>query len=286
MLGIFDSGCGGLTVLRAIRELLPDRAMTYLGDNARLPYGEKSRGEVTQYTKECCSVLFERGCTLIVLACNTASADTLHSLQQEWLPHFAPLRGASTFAKAMVDRSAGKPRNIIGVIRPLVEEAVLRTKNNRIAIVGTRSTIASTAYERELKKLKPEVTVIPQACPLLVPLVEEGWIEKSETRRILRSYLAPLKSQNPDVLILGCTHYEVLHPFFQRKMGRRCAVLHAPTIIAAKLKEYLERHPEYDCSIPRTGETVFLTTGDPDRFREIGRMFYGAEIKTIEKVTV
>lgn len=273
-------------MLRAIRSHLPDRGILYLGDSARLPYGEKSREEVTQHTKECCQLLFERGCTLIVLACNTASADTLRELQQTWLPHFAPLRGASIFAKATVDRSAGKPRNIIGVIRPLVEEAMMRTKNNRIAVVGTRSTIASQAYERELTKLKPGVTVISQACPLLVPLVEEGFLDQPETKRILRRYLQLVKAANPDVLILGCTHYEVLHALFARKMGKRCTVLHSPAVIAAKLREYLARHREYDAAIPRTGETRFLTTGNPERFREVGSMFYGAQIAHAEHVSV
>jgi glutamate racemase len=273
VLGVFDSGCGGLTVLRAIRGLLPDRAVMYLGDSARLPYGERSREEVTRYTQECCTALFERGCSLIVLACNTASADTLRELQREWLP---------AFAKA----SAGRPRNVIGVIRPLAEEAVLRTQNNRIAVVGTRSTVASGAYERELKKLRPGVTVIQHACPLLVPLIEEGFLDQPETRRILRRYLRPVKAHNPDVLILGCTHYEALHPLFARKMGRRCAVLHSPQIVAEKLREYLARHPEYDEAIPRTGEIHFLTTGDPARFAEGGERFYGAALRQVEQVTL
>ncbi len=267
MLGIFDSGFGGLTVLKAVRDLLPKHDILYLGDNARAPYGNRSRDQLTVFTKECCSFLFDRGCTLIVLACNTVSAETLRDLQQKWLPSLG-----------------GNPKNIIGVVRPLAEEAVLHTKNNRIAVVGTRSTVESETYVEELQKLKPEVTVIQKACPLLVPLVEEGWEEKPETRKILRTYLASVKSANPDVLILGCTHYEILHPQFLQNMGRRCKVLHSPSIIAKKLEDYLKRHPEYDATIPHTSETIFLTTGDPERFRELGERFYGARMGKVERV--
>jgi len=266
VLGVFDSGVGGLTVLRTLRSALPQHEILYLGDNARTPYGNRSREVVSQYTKECCSYLFDQGCTLIILACNTASAETLRELQQEWIPEL---------------NRDGKKRNIIGVVRPLAEEAALLTKNNCIGVVGTRSTIESGAYIEELKAQKTDVTVVQQACPLLVPLVEEGWHKKPEARKILRTYLRPLKSKNPDVLILGCTHYEALHPAFAQMMGRRCTILHSPTIIARKLTEYLERHPEYE--IPLTGETHFLTTGDPKRFAEIGEKFYG---KTLDAVAV
>ena len=267
MLGVFDSGVGGLTVLRAIRERLPDLAVTYLGDSARTPYGNRSRETVTRYTKECCRSLFDRGCTLIILACNTASADTLRELQQTWLPELR--------------KSYDHPINILGVIRPLVEEAVQKTKGGCIGVVGTRSTVESGTYETEFRNLNTSARVVQQACPLLVPLVEEGWEKKADTRRILGNYLRPLKSHNPDVLILGCTHYEALHDAFAQKMGRRTTVLHTPSIVAEKLAEYIERHPEY--TIPATGEVRFLTTGDPDRFCQIGSRFFGETIKNSER---
>ena len=284
MLGIFDSGFGGLTVLRAIREILPDLSITYLGDSARAPYGNRSRETVTAYTKECWEFLFSRGCTLIILACNTASAETLRELQQNWLPLERSAVSPSTSLRTGSQRSA--PMNILGVIRPLAEEAAALTKKNRIAVVGTRSTVESGAYIEELKKLKPEVTVIQQACPLLVPLVEEGYERKPETRKILRTYLAPVKSANPDVLILGCTHYETLHPLFQQNMGKRCTVLHSPSIVALKLREYLSRHPEYASTLAKTAEIRFMTTGDPIRFRELGERFYGGKMGEVEKVNV
>ena len=274
MLGIFDSGFGGLTILKAIREVLPKQGIVYLGDSARTPYGDRSREVVTRYTKECCELLFARGCHLIVLACNTASAETLRELQQQWLPEL----------RESTKHQAPNPKNIIGVVRPLAEEAVLHTKNNRIAVVGTRSTVESGTYVEELKKLKAGVTVIQQACPLLVPLVEEGWERKPEARKILRTYLASVKSANPDVLILGCTHYETLHALFEQNMGKRCLVLHSPSIVAKKLEDYLKHHPEYDATIPRNSQTIFLTTGDPIRFREVGERFYGARMDKVERV--
>ena len=276
MLGVFDSGFGGLTVLRAIREALPAIAVTYLGDNARAPYGDRGRETVTEFTKECCTLLFERGCNLIILACNTASADTLGELQQEWLP---------TLGQRTKDKGR-RNLNILGVVRPLAEEAALRTKTGRIAVVGTRSTVISEAYVRELTHLKPGVTVTSQACPLLVPLVEEGWERKPETRKILRTYLRPVKAANPDILILGCTHYEVLRPAFQTMMGRCCEVLHSPVIIALSLVNYLKRHPEYEPSVLRSGETVFLTTGDSKHFLEVGSRFYGKRLLAVERVKI
>jgi len=270
MLGIFDSGVGGLNVLTAIRGLMPDLQMTYLGDNDRAPYGNRSRETITAFTKECCLFLFDQGCTLIILACNTASAGTLRMLQQEWLP--------------ILRKERGKEMNILGVIRPLAESAIACTHNGCIGVVGTRSTISSRAYLEELSALQPHVRVVQQACPLLVPLVEEGWIDKPETRKVLRTYLATIKTQNPDVLILGCTHYEAMYRLFQRKMGRRCRVLHTPTIVAEKLQSYLLRHPEY--VVPKTGQIRFCTTGDPEHFRLVGSMFFPEEMSPIEKIVL
>jgi glutamate racemase len=280
MLGVFDSGVGGLTVLSAIRSVLPDLPVTYLGDSARMPYGNHERSIITQYTKECCALLFDRGCSLIVLACNTASAETLRELQQEWLP--------------MLNRD-GTQRNILGVIRPLAEGAVEALehrlkgrhsshKSECIGVVGTRSTTTSETYVEELKALRPEVRVIQQACPLLVPLVEEQWHTKPEARKILKTYLGHLKSHNPNVLILGCTHYEALHSQFSEMMGRRCLVLHSPTIVSSKLAAYLTRHPEY--AMHGSGVMHILTTGDPVRFAQVGSQFFGSQLPEAEKVTI
>lgn len=270
MLGVFDSGVGGLNVLAAIRKRLPGHSILYLGDSARTPYGNRSREIITRYTAECCFHLFERGCTLIVLACNTASAETLRTLQQEWLPR--------------IRKRFNRPLNIIGVIRPLAEEAVKITRSGRIAVVGTRSTIESKTYDKELTALRDDVRVLSRACPLLVPLVEEGWVDKPETRRILRTYLLPLKAENPDVLILGCTHYEAMRHLFRAKMGNRCTVLSTPSIVSEKLEAYLARHPEYAMSLE--GRVTFLTTGDPARFAEIGSRFYGDGMENVARATL
>lgn len=270
MLGVFDSGIGGLNVLAAIRRRLPQCSVLYLGDSARNPYGNRDRGVITEYTKECCLHLFERGCSLILLACNTVSAETLRTLQQEWLPK--------------IRKRFDRPINIIGVIRPLAEEAARISKTGRIAVVGTRSTVESKTYDKELMALRKDVRVISKACPLLVPLVEEGWIDKPETRKILRTYLLPLKAENPDVLILGCTHYEAMHHLFRAKMGNRCTVLSTPSIVSEKLEAYLGRHPEYAMS--PGGKVTFLTTGDPVRFAEIGSRFYGGSMEDVLKTAV
>ena len=270
MLGVFDSGVGGLNVLAAIRRRLPRLSVLYLGDSARNPYGNRDRDVITGYTKECCLHLFERGCSLILLACNTVSAETLRTLQQEWLPE--------------IRNRFDRPLNIIGVIRPLAEEAAKISKTGRIAVVGTRSTIESKTYEKELTALRGDIRVISRACPLLVPLVEEGWIDKPETRRILRTYLLPLKAENPDVLILGCTHYEAMHHLFRAKMGRHCTVLSTPSVVSEKLGLYLERHPEYTMSLD--GKMTFLTTGDPARFAEIGSRFFGGSMENVARTSV
>jgi glutamate racemase len=274
MLGIFDSGFGGITVLRAVRALLPDIDVVYFGDSARAPYGNRTRDVITSFTKECCKLLFDRGCVLVVLACNSASSGTLRTLQQEWLPA----------ARGNHKSQVPNPKNILGVIYPLAEEAVRVAGDGAIAVVGTRSTVASGAYPEVLEKLRPGVRVLQKACPLLVPLVEEGRALKPETRRVMKIYLRELKAANPSVLILGCTHFAPLRGDAERMMGRRCTVLDSPSIVARGLRDYLKRHPEYSERIPRNGRTTFLTTGDAERFAEMGSVFLGRRIEGVEEV--
>lgn len=165
------------------------------------------------------------------------------------------------------------------MIRPVVEEAARVSKGGRIGVVGTRATIASHAYERELKKLNSNVTVFEVACPLLVPLIEEGWAKKSETKRILRTYLHPLRLKQLDTLILGCTHYPILFDDFVAKMGKRCKVLNPGPIVAEKLADYLSRHPEIETVLAKKGSIRFCTTDIPERFNELGSQFFGKPIK-------
>lgn len=268
MIGVFDSGFGGLTVLKAFLAVLPEISYVYLGDNARTPYGNKSQAVIYEYTRQAVEHLFALGCILIILACNTASAKALRRLQQEWLPSRYP------------------DRRILGVVIPLAEAGAAQSRFGRVGVIGTRATIESKVYEQELLKVRPDIKVFGQACPLLVPLVEEEWTERPETNMILKKYLRPLKEKRIDTLIPGCTHYPFVHKKIERIMGKSCKVLNGPETVAEKLVDYLKRHQEIAERLPRQGETVFLTTDDPERFKAFGRKFLGAWIKAVERVTL
>ena len=267
MLGICDSGFGGLTVFKEIKKSLPDYSYIYLGDNLRSPYGGRSQEIIYEYTLQAVDFLFKQNCELVILACNTASSEALRKLQQEWLPNNYP------------------NKRILGVIRPLAEEAARASLSGKIGVVGTKATIESKAYARELKRLKKEVKVFEQACPLLVPLVEEGWLDKIETRMVIKNYLRPLKDRQIDTLILGCTHYPLLMKQFIRVCGKKIKVLNAPEIVAKKLVDYLSRHPEVESRLEKKSAISFLTTGEIGKFNELGSRFYGQFIKS-EKVVL
>ncbi|MDO8581415.1 MAG: glutamate racemase [bacterium] len=272
MIGIFDSGFGGLTIFKHIARALPAYDFVYLGDNARAPYGNRSQETIYQFTVEAVDWLFKQGCTLVVLACNTASSEALRKLQQEWLPQYV--------ARSDLRNGEVRPqhRRVLGVIRPVIEEAIKITKG-KVGVVGTRATIASGAYTRELQKLKSDVTVSELALPLLVPLIEEGWVGKPETKRILRYYLRPLQKESVDTLILGCTHYPILLDEFVLKMGKQCRVLDPGPIVAASLQNYLARHPEIDAGLSKKSVVRFATTDDPVRFNQWGGTFFGKSVK-------
>ncbi|MEW6669088.1 MAG: glutamate racemase [Thermodesulfobacteriota bacterium] len=263
MIGVFDSGYGGLTVLKAFLERLPEYDYLYLGDSARAPYGNKSLKVVYEYTRQAVEFLFRQGAVLIVLACNTASAKALRKIQQEWLPVHQP------------------DKRVLGVVIPLAEAAVEASRRGRIGVIGTQATVESRVFEQELHKLNPDLTVFERACPLLVPLVEEGWVGRPETNMILKKYVRPLKSTAVDTLILGCTHYPFLKKNIARIMGKNCRVLDAPAIVADKLADYLVRHPELEGRLPRRGCRTFYTTDDPERFRTFGEEFLGRKIQEV-----
>lgn len=265
MIGIFDSGFGGLTVFKEIKKALPQYNYIYLGDSLRAPYGGHSQEMIYRFTQQAVDFLFKQNCELVILACNTASSEALRKLQQDWLPANYP------------------DRRILGVIRPLAEEAIKATRFGRIGVVGTKATVQSKAYEKELKHLKKEVKVYQQAAPLLVPLIEEGWFNKPETRMIVKKYLRPLKDAQIDTLILGCTHYPLLMKGFKSIAGKRVNVLNAPKIVADKLIDYLQRHPEIENKLSRGGQIKYLTTNSPEHFDELGSKFLGSTIKS-EKV--
>lgn len=253
MLGIFDSGLGGLTVVKAISKRLPEYQLCYLGDTARLPYGNRSADLVYRFTIEGVGFLLRRGCPLVIVACNTASATALRRLQQEWLPaHYPNAR-------------------VLGVIRPLAEHVAKISRFGRIGVVGTRSTVASGAYVREVTAQNPKVKVTQQACPLLVPLVEEGWGKRPETKKILRQYLRPLKIGRVDTLVLGCTHYPMLQKEFISAMGRSCQVPDPAVVVAEKLAAYFVRHPDIAAHLKRSTPHQFFVTDRTEQFAQIAR---------------
>lgn len=263
MIGIFDSGLGGLTVLKEIHRALPQYSYLYLADSARAPYGGHSKQTITEFSRQAAEWLFSQGCSLVIFACNTASSQALHTLQQEWLPK--------------IDTDTEKPRRILGVVRPLAEAAAQQTRG-RVGVLATRATVESRAYEHELAKLRPGTTVVQQAAPLLVPLIEEGWAKRTTTRHILKGYLRPLADAGVDTVILGCTHYPLLLPTIQQLLPRRTKVLHAGPIAAAKLADYLQRHPEIESQLARGGEVKFCTTDDPARFSKQAERWWGSDI--------
>ncbi len=268
MIGVFDSGYGGLTILKAFLSRLPRYDYLYLGDSARTPYGNKSLKTVYEYTRQAVEVLFGRGARLIILACNTASAKALRKIQQEWLPeHY-------------------HSRRVLGVVIPLSETASEVSRRGRVGVIGTRATIESRVFDQELHKLNSEIKVFSQPCPLLVPLVEEGWVGKPETNMIIKKYLRPLKSKSIETLILGCTHYPFLKKDIERIMGKNCRVLDAPGIVSEKLVEYLNRHPEIEEKLSRNGERTFYTTDDPERFKRFGEKFLGQRIPQVDFISL
>ena len=246
MIGIFDSGIGGLTILKGVFRALPEYQVLYLGDTARTPYGSRSPEVVYEFTKQGVEYLLQQGCQLVIVACNTMSAEALRRIQQEYLPSNYP------------------DRKVLGVIRPMAEAAAEATKTGRIGVVGTRGTVQSGAYDRELQALRPGVKVFQQACPLLVPLVEEGMVNRPETLKILRNYVRPLKRQAIDTLILGCTHYPFLKKHFNRSVGKRIVVLDPTEIVVAKLKDYLARHPEIETKLEKNSHHRLLVTDVTD----------------------
>lgn len=266
MIGIFDSGFGGLTTMNAISRLLPQYDYTYLGDNARTPYGIRSHDIVKKYTEEAMHFLWDKGCGLIIIACNTASAQALPYIQQKY--HEKLLK---------------EGKKVLGVTIPIAEEAVSVTRSGRIGVVATTATIESQSFSKELHKLNQKIVVLTQSCPLIVPFVEEGWHLKPEARTILKKYLRPLKSQHVDTLILGCTHYSFMMKDFVRIMGKNCRVLDDSTIVAKSLKNYLSRHPEIEKDLSKKKNRTFYTTGDCEKFASLGQGFLGLEVKNVKK---
>jgi len=260
-IGIFDSGVGGLTVLRQIAKRLPNESLVYLGDTARVPYGTKSADTVIRYARSCADVLLKESVKLLVVACNTASAFALETLQAELdVP-------------------------VVGVIEPGAESALAKTRNRRIGVIGTTGTISSGAYPAALRARDPNVEVFAQACPLFVPLAEEGWTTGEIPLRIARTYLEPLIRNRADTLVLGCTHYPLLHAVIAQTMGESVAIVDSAEATAEAVAAIME-----GMGIgAETGSTTyrrFLVTDAPEHFGRVGRQFLGCDIGPAEWVDV
>jgi len=268
IIGVFDSGLGGLTVLNEFLKTIPNYHYIYLGDNARVPYGNKSRELIYEYTRQAIDFLFGKGANLIIVACNTASAEALRSIQQNYLPKRWP------------------GRRVLGVIRPVAEFAAQTKGIKKVGIIGTKATVASQTYPIEIHKLNPKVKVQQTSAPLLVPIVEEGWEKKTEAKSILKQYLLPLKNKSVQTLILGCTHYPFLINETKKIMGKNCLVPHPGAIVAKSLKEYLVRHPELNITHRRSPLLTFYTTDQPNQFKKLGEKFLKRQIKNIQQVNL
>ncbi|MBI2047507.1 MAG: glutamate racemase [Parcubacteria group bacterium] len=259
-IGIFDSGFGGLHVLRSIIKTLPQYNYIYLGDTARMPYGVRPQNEIHEFAKQAIDFLFKNGCELVVFACYTASSGALRKIQQRYLSIQYP------------------NKNVLGVLVPTIEEAVVVTKNKRIAVLATESTVSSGAFTRELIKLDPIVRVFEKACPLLVPIVERGEHNLKTTELILKTYLKPLISKKIDTLILGCTHYGILKRHIKKITGNSVRVINSADVVPEKLALYLNNHPEIDNALGKQKSTRFYSTDLTPHFQNLGSQFFGKRI--------
>jgi glutamate racemase len=265
-IAIFDSGFGGLTVYRAIRERLPAYDYLYLGDNARTPYGHRSFETVYKFTAEAVRFLFARDCGLIVIACNTASAKALRSVQQTLLPTLDP------------------SRRVLGIIRPSVEALAVDRRARTVALWGTAGTVQSQSYALELTKLAPHMRLVQTSCPLLVPLVESGELAGAGLDYYLQKYWAETASQavDADALLLACTHYPLLLTRIRDVVPRSIEIVSQGTIVAASLDDYLHRHVELESRLSRSGSTQFLTTDLSESFDRLAELFLGHAVESVK----
>ncbi|MDD5566728.1 MAG: glutamate racemase [Patescibacteria group bacterium] len=244
MIGIFDSGIGGLTVVKEVLRQLPDYQIVYFGDTARTPYGSKSPETVTKYALQDAQFLIDQGAQIIIVACHTASAVAAEELKK----HLAV--------------------PIFEVVSPAIRKALAVTRKKRLGIIGTSATIASGIYQRRLKEADRELELITQACPLFVPLVEERWVKKPETKMIARRYLYPLKLKQIDTLVLACTHYPLMREIIQQKIGQRVKLVDPAAEVVQEVGQYLKQHPELEQKLTRGQEHKFYVSDITDKTRQ------------------
>jgi glutamate racemase len=260
-IGVFDSGMGGLTVVREMISQLPNESIIYFGDTARVPYGPKSPDTVLRYSREITSFLRGEGVKALVVACNTATAHALPALREEFdIP-------------------------VLGVIEPGARAAVAVTKSKRVGVIGTAGTIKSRAYEKEITKLLPDVELTAQACALFVPLVEEGWVDSEPTRAIARNYLAPFVSARVDTLVLGCTHYPLMKTVIGNVVGRDVRLIDSAHETARETGEVL-RANGLENSASNGARYRFIASDAPDTFLSLGELFLGSPIDRVETRTL
>ena len=266
-IGLFDSGYGDLTILSKIREILPEYDYIYLGDNARAPYGTRSFEVVYAFTLQAVTRLFEMGCHLVILACNTASAKALRSIQINDLPHL------------------DSARRVLGVIRPTVECIGNITRSRHVGVLATSGTIKSESYPLEIRKLFPDIKVSGEACPLWVSLVENNEALGDGTDYFIRKYINELlaKDREIDTAILGCTHYPILLPKIQQYMPAGITIVSQGQLVADSLKDYLHRHPEIDIKCTRGGKCTYYTTEAEEKFIESASIFLNEAI-TVRRI--
>lgn len=258
-IGVFDSGFGGLTVLKEIVKQLPAYDYIYLGDNARAPYGTRSFETVYEYTLQCVKQLFDMECPLVILACNTASAKALRNIQQKDLPQLTP------------------DKRVLGVIRPTTEVVGKYSKTRHIGVLGTTGTITSNSYPIEIAKFYPDIIVEQEACPMWVPIVENNEIESEAADIFIEKNLNNLlsKDKSIDTIILGCTHYPLLINKIRKHLPSGITLLSQGEIVAESLKDYLTRHSEIEHKLSKENSIEFYTTDSPQSFDKAASMFYG-----------
>jgi glutamate racemase len=264
-IGVFDSGYGGLTILKSIVDKLPEYDYIYLGDNARVPYGTRSFDTVYNYTLECVQHLFNKGCNLVILACNTASAKALRTIQQNNLP------------------AINMHKRVLGVIRPTAEALINTTKNNNIGIFATNGTVSSNTFSIELHKLNPAINVYQQACTMWVPLIEANEHASEGAQYFIKKYYNELMAQNPsiDTIALACTHYPLIKEQLQAVCAPHIQLIAQGDIVANSLVNYLQRHPQMQAQCTIQGTRMFYTTDDVMSFNQHASLFYGSAIQSL-----
>lgn len=268
-IGVFDSGYGGLTILHGIRQLLPQYDYLYLGDNARAPYGPRSFDVVYEFTRQAVMKLFDMGCHLIILGCNTASAKALRSIQQIDLPQIDP------------------ERRVLGVIRPTAEVIGDLTQSRHVGVLATEGTIKSESYTLEIQKLHPDILVTGVACPFWVPLVEYNEADSPGADYFVKKRIDQIMRLDPkiDALILGCTHYPLLMPKILKYLPAGVRVVPQGEYVAESLRSYLERHPQIEGKCSKGGNVHYLTTENPEKFKESAQIFLHEPVE-VENITL